>query len=530
MDTEHRKIASTDDMPVVELMDMFAEKNYWQRLAMMFDGLRKPHDSGEYKAARTELQRQVAPLMAITLPILAMILLVLFSDAKVIDDRTFETEIIDPKEIVELQEIMAQEEMSDVVQPEDIVFTPDIIMETPTPGPTADAPSIPTPSTFNDVAMVRSPVILRGMFSGRTAEGRSRGLSQHAGRHAGATEQAVIKALEWLKRNQLKDGSWQGSGSARSKTAMTGLGLLTFLAHGETPASEQYGATVRKAIQFLLDNQRPDGTFKDTEGGIRGGVYAHGIASYALSEAFALTLIPNVRDAMEKAISHIVRGQRPDGGFDYKFERVTGERDRCSSVAGWMAQAMKAASLAGARVEGLPAAMDRAAAAFKAQYVEDRNQFMYSSKSKEVRKSMTPICTLCLQLLGHAGSPEARGGLSSLRKWEPDWDKPDMSGGILEPIYIWYYTTQAFFHQGGSAWQRWNNQYAPMIVKHQNEDGSWGWQHGRSEAYGPVYHTTLNALSLMVYYRYLPTYQSIAIEEIDASIIEASDIEVHIDV
>jgi hypothetical protein len=33
--------------------------------------------------------------------------------------------------------------------------------------------------------------------------------------------------------------------------AMTGLAILTFLAHGETPSSEEFGETVTKGVQYL---------------------------------------------------------------------------------------------------------------------------------------------------------------------------------------------------------------------------------------------------------------------------------------
>jgi len=221
----------------------------------------------------------------------------------------------------------------------------------------------------------------------------------------------------------------------------------------------------------------------------------------------------------------IVKGQRPDGGYDYRFALNGGERDRCTSVAGWMAQAMKAAYLAGIEVDGLSEAMKKAADGFKLQYLKDGN-FLYSSKSGEARASMTPIATLCLQLLGHARSSEARSGLSAMSSWSPDWANPDLSGGKLETLYIWYYATQAFFHEGGAQWQRWNDRYAPMIVKNQNEDGSWTWDKDRSSAYGPVYATTLNALSLMVYYRYLPTYQTPEI--LDDVVQDTADVPVQI--
>ncbi|NLF85618.1 MAG: hypothetical protein GX571_05880, partial [Lentisphaerae bacterium] len=57
--------APLQDPAFLELMGLFNEKTYWQRLGMMFAGLGKPHESREYKIARTELQRQLAPAAAI---------------------------------------------------------------------------------------------------------------------------------------------------------------------------------------------------------------------------------------------------------------------------------------------------------------------------------------------------------------------------------------------------------------------------------------------------------------------------------
>ena len=48
----------------------------------------------------------------------------------------------------------------------------------------------------------------------------------------------------------------------------------------------------------------------------------------------------------------------------------------------------------------------------------------------------------------------------------------------------------------------------------QNPDGTWGPPPGSVEGrYGPVYNTALMALMLQVYYRFLPTYQPIEVEQ-----------------
>ncbi len=357
-----------------------------------------------------------------------------------------------------------------------------------------------------------SPLIMRGLLAGRTAEGRTRALETFGGTEE--TEAAAIRALEWLKRNQLEDGSWEGEGGhRRARTAWTGLALLTFLAHGETPSSERYGPVVERALRFLIETaQNEDGSFNHVEG-VRGGVYSHGITSYALAEAAALTRIPDVIESAQKAVSHIVQGQRRDGGFDYHFAKDGGQRDRCTSVAAWMAQAMKAASLAQVDVPGLENAMEQAVNGFKLNFDQASGHFIYSSESGGIRHSMTPTAVLSLQLLGHGDSVEARSGLGSISGWSPDWDDPDTDGRILEPLYVWYYATQAFFHEGGADWQRWNREFASMLVRNQNDDGSWTWRHGRAADYGQVYATTFSALSLMVYYRYLPTFAIVDDEE-----------------
>ena len=65
-------------------------------------------------------------------------------------------------------------------------------------------------------------------------------------------EEAVVKSLKWLQKQQNKDGSWGGT-PQNSKCAMTGLALLYYLAHCETPLSEDFGETVLKGISFLVD-------------------------------------------------------------------------------------------------------------------------------------------------------------------------------------------------------------------------------------------------------------------------------------
>ena len=61
-------------------------------------------------------------------------------------------------------------------------------------------------------------------------------------------EEAVLKALRWLKAQQKPDGSWPGRAPA-----MTGLVLLAYFGHCETPVSEEFGDSCMKGIVYLVN-------------------------------------------------------------------------------------------------------------------------------------------------------------------------------------------------------------------------------------------------------------------------------------
>ena len=57
------------------------------------------------------------------------------------------------------------------------------------------------------IEAVQGPLILKGMYQGRSKAGRKNALAKHAGSWARQTEASVVRALEWLKHNQNNDGS-----------------------------------------------------------------------------------------------------------------------------------------------------------------------------------------------------------------------------------------------------------------------------------------------------------------------------------
>jgi hypothetical protein len=390
------------------------------------------------------------------------------------------------------------------------------------------------------VLQVRSPVILRNIY-GSTRNAGMRGQLIAGGGGNAATEASVMRALRWLKKNQQKDGSWRSN-----KNAMTALAVLCFLAHGEKPGtSEEFGETVQRGIEFLLGSQPASGKWP--------GNYEHYIVTYALSEAYGMTMNPNVKSAVDRAVKLIIDGQHVTGGWDYGL--APGERDD-TSVMGWAAQALKAAMMADfySDPEALLRASKLSVKGFQKNAHGDGG-FGYTGPG---RGGLSSVGTLCMQF-HHAGNyPEAKKTLELMDTWKPVWvgntpglklakgEKPANAsaegvapGGSSQ--YYYYYATQAKFQAGGTTWDKWNAAMWPEYVKAQfveekaiadpkgeMQDIGW-WENADAHSDRPVMDTCLAALQLMVYYRYLPTFKAVDIpEEVAATAQESSDIKVDV--
>lgn len=523
------------------LRQMMGTESFREYINKVQHGLKQPQDSGEYKYARYQVFRVWSPIASVVLPIMMVLAVMLAPTAPPPPAFDFEVTVMDSTAVEELDDI---KEIEPVTPPEEEIKPPDITEYDPSvpeealvggpsetagpgagPGPASTESGdyfSPQPAAFDSVSMIKSPIKMTGIFGSRTPGARGTALGRYGGGGGGgagglATEHAVYLALRWLKKNQNSDGSWE-----KVKPAMTGLGLLTFLAHGETPESEEFGPTVERAIKWLIDNQGADGMFagRDEHN------YSHPIAAYALCEAFVLTKIPMVKTAAEKAIDLIIKGQNAAGGWDYNMKPSA--RDDTSYM-GWCAQALKAAKLCGIENEGLEPAMMKAVLGFKKNYGVNANGG-YFGYTEPADHGLTGTGALCLQLLGASKSQEVRESLRGLQRATCNWE----GGGTYNQNYYWYYITQAKFHEGGAAWNAWNKLFSPTLVKNQTviskaiEDakgnlvdiGFWDMTKELSGyTDGAVMNTCLATLQLQVYYRYLPTFKTLDdVEEAPSSL------------
>jgi hypothetical protein len=496
------------------------ELPFLERWRTVWYGLKQPADSGEYKFARLQILRLSAVAAAVLTPCLAVLLLI-FVSLFGFSQPTY------PDVVTRLpvDEVLHDPPLDPPLRPVDPADDPadnptDVPPEAMGLGLTRTVTEFGTPVQPNV-----SPVVIAGIVQSRIPvpavapdvpigdrpglalkRGVPRGSGDRVGR-GGPGEDAIFRALRWLKANQSSDGSWPNV-----RPAMTSLALLAFLGHGELPDSEEFGDTVQRAMEWLVGNQEADGRFKGRDG----NDYSQPIVAYALCEAVMLTRVPSVRYAAERAIEVLLAGQHPDGAWDYRC-RQTERKD--TSYMGWCIQALKAASLSKVgdqrRIEEASA---KAAAAMRRQFCAGGDAgyggvFSYTGPGTG-QGGLTGVGVLCLQLLRAADTAEARGGLRTVEQWNVNWANP----GVASPLYYWYYGVQAAFHNGGGAWEKWNPMLARELVRNQvrvpggeggRELGYWDSPSASEHHDGRVMDTCLCVLMLEVSYRYLPLYRKL---------------------
>ena len=549
---------------LAEEMAKYEEEGYFKRLFKMFAGLGKKHSSREYKEAVIELQRQIAPLLAILVPVIGAVILFVVTSMEGPKGEKYDVEIAEVT-----QDDTPDEEPPPPaeVEPPPELDTPDIQLDTPTVSPVETADVAPAsnepvsmkPATVDAMLNIKSTMKLKSV-AGTARSAGMRGDFLKGGKMYGdaTTERAVLMALRWLKATQAPNGSWGtkpelGLTKGMDQAAGAGFAVLTFLAHGETPASKEFGPTVEKALNYLIDSvyvvkDKSGKEVKDPNGntpyvkmrGASGSEYGFLIGTYALCEAYAMTKNPNARAAAEKTLARIISGQTATGGWNYNMARITKDGPDDISYGGWAMQAIKAGKMAGMHPEGMEECIKKAIKCLKTRNYSEKAGFVYRATTNHKGGSggLGGVGCLAMQLLGYAKEPEVANALRVMSNWAPTLDAKHMSGAQNSQYYS-YYAAQCKYQAGMSPnatpanktlWMKWNAEMkalypkaiitcvdpatkAPLTINDPagkpQPIGHWvNKDHYNYDVMG----TCLAALQLMVYYRYLPTTQLKAAE------------------
>jgi len=328
------------------------------------------------------------------------------------------------------------------------------------------------------------------------------------------TEQSVEAALLWLANHQEVDGRWNsrkhGGGTetkvfghdrdgagANADTGITGLALLSFLAGGHSHMEGLWQESVRDGLGFLINQQNSSGSFAG-ESRLFARMYCHSMALLAVSEAFAMTGDPKLREAVQRGVDYSVQAQNQyDGSWRYQ----PGDEGDMSQF-GWQALALHSAEIAGIKIPQDTTA--RMHSFIDSCAVQTGGGVAAYRPGHAPSTTMTAESLVARYVLGQTVSDRVvREAKYEISGQMPNAQKPN--------LYYWYYGTMAMYFAGGPEWEQWNENVKSALLSTQqhegdnrgswNPDGLWAGYGGR------VYSTAISTLILEVYYRYLPTTQ-----------------------
>lgn len=331
-----------------------------------------------------------------------------------------------------------------------------------------------------------------------------------------ANERAVALGLQWLARHQYPDGSWNYNHTLaprcrgkctepgtmmKATNAATAMGILPFLGCGQTHKSGNYQDSVYRGLDYLCRNMKPDrkvggGSFHQAEG----TMYAHGLATICLTEAYGMTKDKKLMRPCQLALDFIMNAQDPAGGGWRYQPRQAGD----TSVVGWQLMALKSGYMGYLRVS--PLAAQNAMRFLDSVQSESGAYYGYVTPGKG--PACTAIGLLCRMYYGwKQDHPALKKGVEYLSSMGPSQD-----------MYYNYYATQVMRHFGGEPWRKWDQKMRQQLVETQCQEkssceyGSWNRAGGHSDSGGRLYMTSLSVMTLEVYYRYSPIYQSQSVE------------------
>lgn len=547
LDQEVAEELQFEESRLEEIEKQFETPTFFSRIKMLLRGLKAPAGSREYKEALIEMQRLLAPVGAIVIPLIFIAILFVCSVpnksnrdltdinvAKAEDDVSLDEP---PPEMEDMQdqstdqaaietEVMnaiANPSLNNLVTPTDVVAP-----SSDTSAPTVDAP--------NAVMDIVAPVKMRTTLqAARSAGARAKALAKFGG--DAETERCVMRALRWLKTQQRPDGSWAGrSGSLN----MTGFVVLTYLSRGIKPGGDpEFGDTVRKGVEYLMRNR-----------------YKDAIALAALAEAYGLSRNPNIREIVEQSLNDLADKMKGTIWGPWKDGSKNVEPKDLTKLTFYV-MALRSAQLSKFNIPNLKYALDKLREGFLHQANKKLGGFSsayYGPPPANYPRIMMwhyMLGVVGMQYVGAGDNPVIDKTLGILMD---EWEPPTLSTTDISccPTRANYWATMVFFnyYEGDKRWFEWNARMKAVYKRGQRKIAGKYLDHtGMPQELGywecedmhigsqPIAPTCYVALQLMVYYRYLPTGQKSAWkvvteekEETDVSSAAKDDVDVSIDI
>lgn len=547
LDQEVAEELQFEESRLEEIEKQFETPTFFSRIKMLLRGLKAPAGSREYKEALIEMQRLLAPVGAIVIPLIFIAILFVCSvpnksnrDLTDINVAKAEDDVSLDEPPPEMEDMQDQSTDQAAIETEvmNAIANPSLNnLATPTdvvaPSSDTSAPMVDAPNAVMDIV---APVKMRTTLqAARSAGARAKALAKFGG--DAETERCVMRALRWLKTQQRPDGSWAGrSGSLN----MTGFVVLTYLSRGIKPGGDpEFGDTVRKGVEYLMRNRHKDA-----------------IALAALAEAYGLSRNPNIREIVEQSLNDLADKMKGTIWGPWKDGSKNVEPKDLTKLTFYV-MALRSAQLSKFNIPNLKYALDKLREGFLHQANKKLGGFSsayYGPPPANYPRIMMwhyMLGVVGMQYVGAGDNPVIDKTLGILMD---EWEPPTLSTTDISccPTRANYWATMVFFnyYEGDKRWFEWNARMKAVYKRGQRKIAGKYLDHtGMPQELGywecedmhigsqPIAPTCYVALQLMVYYRYLPTGQKSAWkvvteekEETDVSSAAKDDVDVSIDI
>lgn len=331
---------------------------------------------------------------------------------------------------------------------------------------------------------------------------------------------AIKKGLDWVAKQQHRDGHWEATGG-QYPSAMTALSGLVLLMEGSTIRDGKHADRIRRAVDWLMDRSQRNGLLANPNNPLEAGryMYGHGFATLFLAQIYGDEEDNDRRRKLEevltRAVEFIGKAQSSRGGWYYTSAADGHDMDE-GSVTITQLQALRAAKNAGVVV---PKSIIDKALKYLENSTTDGGGVIYSLSQAGGRAvgggqpALTAAALACGFSAGEYNSPLAKKWLRFCQVHIPIGQTQRFG----HDEYTHYYYAQCLYVLGDDGfvklfpearesdrltWSKYRKAMFDHLARTQSSDGSWNGGY-----VGPVFATTAYLTILQLDNGTLPIYQ-----------------------
>jgi hypothetical protein len=338
----------------------------------------------------------------------------------------------------------------------------------------------------------------------------------------------ITKGLEWLKKNQAKDGSWSANG--QNPVAMTSLAGLAMLMEGSTVTQGKYRDNIRLAADWLISRSNKGGGrngligMPENPGETGRYMYGHGFAMLFLASAYGeeddKDRREKLKDILTRAAIYAGSAQSTQGGWFYTSKTEGHDADE-GSVTVTQMQGLRACRDAGIAVP--PEIVKKGYDYLKKSTTADGG-VVYSLGRGGIgapagggRPALTAAAIACFFSAGKYNDANVKKWFKFCERQIPINGPGGARMGHDEYTHFYYAPSLYFLGEEGYGklfpdekerpaltWKKYRETFFDSVCRAQGNDGSWtqgGW------GGGPVYSTAIYLTILQLDNNCLPVFQ-----------------------